>query len=858
MGLPNIDASRLTKTLTTKPKELVDQKKLAFGKNFTDHMLCIKYTEDGGWETPEIKPYGPLEIDPAAFALNYSVQTFEGMKAYRSADGTINLFRPEKNMQRLATSSQRIMLPEFDQEQFLQCIKELVKVDERFVPNDYGYSLYIRPNFIGTEDNLNLQYSREALLYVYLSPVGPYFPRTVKLHANTKEVRAWPGGVGNFKLGGNYAPALRPTMEIVREGYDQILWLLGDDHYVTEVGTMNFFIFWTNTEGKKELVTAPLDGIILPGVTRDSLLELARKWGEFKVSERKVTMPEVLKALEENRMLEAFGAGTACVVCSVSEVLYNGKTYQIPVDPSNPNAVFGPLTMRLRKELLDIQYAKTPSSCIKWSCVQHERRAHAWAPGAWTTQAETELLTLITRLEAQGAVGRWDIVRKHVARVESHDKEDTNSARAKAAPAARSGVRIGEYVTEKYLQRGLPIDWGSTARAFGSSVAVCRTLYYQTRRAMREEQQASTKEQKQTRSTHYAPTGEFGLEPPYRARFSDTQMWLRANEVRTTVAATKGSDGSVDWATVAEQLGVSEEEALMLAHGAGAQVAADDAEWTVARRERLVRFVQQHKGVRWELVALYMRSSAGQCASEYTASVINKAQHGIQQRAANRKWTTEEQQRLVYAMTHRKQFRRLVEVAAHVGGGRSASSCNARWLNTRLLAAERAVTWTPAEEAALTEFVVRTPRLCLNATTLAAVQRELAPDRSPDQLRIVLTRIRARLESRARTAATADLERLQEAVNRHSQGSIVDWKSVGADLRVGAWFCWKVYNDRMIRGSLKVATPTRWSPDEVLRLRNAVAEVPSDANNRWFAVAQIVGSRSQTMCQSKAQRMGIV
>ncbi|PIA15570.1 branched-chain-amino-acid aminotransferase [Coemansia reversa NRRL 1564] len=361
MGLPNIDASKLTKTLTAKPKELVDQKKLAFGKNFTDHMLCIKYTEDGGWEAPEIKPYGPLEIDPAAFALNYSVQTFEGMKAYRSADGTINLFRPEKNMQRLATSSQRIMLPEFDQEQFLQCIKELVRVDERFVPNEYGYSLYIRPNFIGTEDNLNLQYSREALLYVYLSPVGPYFPRTVKLHANTKEVRAWPGGVGNFKLGGNYAPALRPTMEVVREGYDQILWLLGDDHYVTEVGTMNFFIFWTNSEGEKELVTAPLDGIILPGVTRDSLLELARKWGEFKVSERKVTMPEVLKALEEDRMLEAFGAGTACVVCSVSEVLYNSKTYQIPVDPSNPNAVFGPLTMRLRKELLDIQYAKTPS-----------------------------------------------------------------------------------------------------------------------------------------------------------------------------------------------------------------------------------------------------------------------------------------------------------------------------------------------------------------------------------------------------------------------------------------------------------------------------------------------------------------
>ncbi|KAJ2889142.1 branched-chain-amino-acid transaminase bat2 [Coemansia asiatica] len=361
MALPNIDASKLTVTRTTTPKPAYDKKTLSFGKNFTDHMLCIKYTEENGWEAPEIKPYGPLQIDPAAFVLNYSVETFEGMKAYRASDGTINLFRPEKNMQRLATSSQRIKLPEFDQEQFLQCIKELIKVDERFVPDEYGYSLYIRPNFIGTEPNLNLMYSKEALLYVYLSPVGPYFPRTVKLYANSQQARAWPGGVGNFKLGGNYAPALKPAMDVVAKGYDQILWLLGDDHYVTEVGTMNFFIFWTNADGEKELVTAPLDGIILPGVTRDSLLSLARQWGEFKVSERRVTMPEVVQAIEDDRMIEAFGAGTACVVCSVSEIFYEDKKFAIPVDPSNPDAVFGPLTNRLRNELLDIQYAKTPS-----------------------------------------------------------------------------------------------------------------------------------------------------------------------------------------------------------------------------------------------------------------------------------------------------------------------------------------------------------------------------------------------------------------------------------------------------------------------------------------------------------------
>ncbi|KAI9504753.1 aminotransferase [Coemansia spiralis] len=359
--LPNIDASKLKVTVTDSPKELFNLKDLKFGKNFTDHMLCIKYTEENGWETPEIKPYGPLAIDPAAFVLNYSVETFEGMKAYRAADGTVNLFRPEKNMQRLTTSSQRIMLPEFDQTELLKCIKELVKVDQRFIPNEYGYSLYIRPNFIGTEANLNLLYSREALLYVYLSPVGPYFPRTVKLCANSKEARAWPGGVGNYKLGGNYAPAMRPAMEVVEKGYDQILWLLGDDHYVTEVGTMNFFVFWTNSDGEKELVTAPLDGIILPGVTRDSLLALARQWGEFKVSERKITMPEVVTALSEGRFLEAFGAGTACVICSVSEVLYENTKYAIPVDSSDPDAVFGPLAKRLRDELLDIQYGKTSS-----------------------------------------------------------------------------------------------------------------------------------------------------------------------------------------------------------------------------------------------------------------------------------------------------------------------------------------------------------------------------------------------------------------------------------------------------------------------------------------------------------------
>ncbi|KAJ2077139.1 hypothetical protein H4R24_005310, partial [Coemansia sp. RSA 988] len=501
------------------------------------------------------------------------------------------------------------------------------------------------------------------------------------------------------------------------------------------------------------------------------------------------------------------------------------------------------------------------SSSSRSRQTQHQRQAHAWAPGAWTKQAETELLGLIEQLEAQGVEGQWDVVRRHVARLTPQEETGATTLKAKAGPGvpiARSGERIDEYVAQVYLQRGLPIDWSSTAQAFGSSVAVCRTLYYQTRRRVREgKKEAADEKSHEEPTTHYEPTGEFGLEPPYRARFTDAQMWARAKEVRASVAAAKSSDGSVDWTAVAEQLGVSEEEALMLAHGAGVKAVADNMAWTAERRGLLAQFVQRYAGVRWELVALYMRSSAGQCASEYAAAATSGAQHGIQQRSANRTWTAEEQQRLQHAMTHRQQFQRLVDVAAHVGGGRSASSCNARWLNSRLLAAERAVTWTPAEEAALTEFVVRTPGLCLNTATLDAVQRELAPSRSHDQLRVALGRIRARLGSRARSAATADLERLQEAVSRHSHRSVVDWKAVGADLRIGAWFCWKIYNDRLLRGRLPMPTPVRWSPDEVLRLRNAVAAVPSDVDNRWLAVAQIVGSRSQSKCQAKAQRMGL-
>lgn len=333
---------------------------LVFGKQFSDHMLTINWSERGGWEAPHIKPFQNLSLHPASSALHYSIELFEGMKAFRGVDNHIRLFRPMLNMERMHRSADRSSLPLFDKGELLECIRKLVEVDQDWVPFSQDASLYIRPTFIGIEPSLGVSRAGEAMIFVIVGPVGPYFAtgsfNPVSLLADPSFVRAWKGGVGAYKMGGNYGPTIAVQNEAVKRGCQQVLWLYGEQEEITEVGTMNLFIYWTNENGERELFTPPLDGIILPGVTRQSLLDLARTWGEFKVTERTMAMKELLEALDAGRILEVFGAGTACVVSPVGSLLYRGKTYQIPTMQNGPD-----VAKRFHKELTDIQYGRTQS-----------------------------------------------------------------------------------------------------------------------------------------------------------------------------------------------------------------------------------------------------------------------------------------------------------------------------------------------------------------------------------------------------------------------------------------------------------------------------------------------------------------
>ena len=293
---------------------------------------------------------------------------FEGMKAYRDAAGKVRLFRPDMNMKRLSSSMVRLAMPPLDEAGYLACIKRLVALERSWVPDGDGFSLYLRPTVIGTQPTLGVGPSRSIKLFTICCPVGPYYPegfKPVSIYAERDAVRAWPGGVGDRKLGGNYAPTILIQKDAAARGYSQVLWLVGKELQVTEVGTMNFFVMWTRRDGVRELVTAPLDGTILPGVTRDSILALARGWGEFNVREARFTMGELADALREGRVEEAFGAGTAAVVSPVKSLHFDGTNFEVPLGKgSGSNVGAGPLTQRFWKELLDIQYG---------------RKEHAWS-----------------------------------------------------------------------------------------------------------------------------------------------------------------------------------------------------------------------------------------------------------------------------------------------------------------------------------------------------------------------------------------------------------------------------------------------------------------------------------------------
>ncbi|ODN74068.1 branched-chain amino acid aminotransferase [Cryptococcus amylolentus CBS 6039] len=374
-----IDPSAVKIDKTTSAKTQLPHDKLVFGRTFTDHMLVIPWSSATGWDVPHIKPYGNLSLDPSSTVFHYAFTLFEGMKAYRQEDGTVRLFRPDMNMARMNRSASRIALPNFDGEALTELIKKLVVLDSEWIPKEKGYSLYIRPTMIGTQSALGVGPSSDALLFVICSPVGPYYAsgfKPVQLLATTKYVRATHGGTGGFKLGANYAPGVVPQSEAAKEGYSQNLWLLGPEHALTEVGTMNLFVAFKQADGTVELVTPPLDDVILAGVTRDSALQLARDHASGKakipglpeklvVSERKVIMKDLVDAEANGTLFEVFGTGTAAVVSAVDKIGYEGRDIQIPVGPDG----LGPIAKGVLHQMNAIQTGEVEHP---WSVIAND------------------------------------------------------------------------------------------------------------------------------------------------------------------------------------------------------------------------------------------------------------------------------------------------------------------------------------------------------------------------------------------------------------------------------------------------------------------------------------------------------
>ncbi|CAH2268183.1 jg8190 [Pararge aegeria aegeria] len=345
---------RLAAPYQLQPKP--DASALGFGKYFTDHMLKIHYHKQlGGWQKPEIIPFEHLTIHPAAKALHYAIQLFEGMKAYRGIDDKLRLFRPDLNMERMNLAAQRSGLPMFDGQELINCLIRLIQIDQEWVPHSETSTLYVRPTLIGTEPTFGVMEPDSALMFVIMSPVSAYYKTrddgAVSIYADPSVVRAFPGGVGNRKVGSNYGPTIEVTARAAKLGHQQVLWLFGPDKELTEVGAMNIFIVYINEHGDKQLSTPPLNGLILPGVTRRSILELASQWEDVTVKEEVITMDRLINLNKQGRLLEMFGAGTAVVVTPISNVGYVDQNIHIPTMKQTQ-----PVYQRLKDTLLAIQY----------------------------------------------------------------------------------------------------------------------------------------------------------------------------------------------------------------------------------------------------------------------------------------------------------------------------------------------------------------------------------------------------------------------------------------------------------------------------------------------------------------------
>ena len=333
-------------TLKNKPKA----SELVFGKYMTDHMFIVDYDEGQGWHDARIVPYGPLQIDPASKVLHYGEEIFEGMKAYRTADGSIQLFRPDCNIQRLNDSAARLCMPSIPYELALAGIVELVKLEQDWVPYEKDTSLYIRPFMIGLDAALGVHSSHHVQYIVVVCPVGAYYPEglnPVKIYIEDEDVRAVKGGTGMAKTGGNYAASLRAGNRAAERGYSQVLWLDGVHRkYIEEVGAMNVMF---KVGGK--ILTPDLNGSVLPGITRRSCIQLLQDWG-YEVEERRISAEELFEAAKNGTLEEGWGTGTAAVISPIGELAEGGEKVIIN------GGKIGPVTQRLYDELTGIQWGR--------------------------------------------------------------------------------------------------------------------------------------------------------------------------------------------------------------------------------------------------------------------------------------------------------------------------------------------------------------------------------------------------------------------------------------------------------------------------------------------------------------------
>ncbi|MEA5139767.1 branched-chain amino acid aminotransferase [Arcicella rigui] len=304
--------------------DTVDFDNLVFGRSFADHMLMVDY-KDGEWQTPQILPYGPISYSPAMMSLHYGQAIFEGMKAYKNAEGEILVFRPEENWKRLNKSAVRMCIPEIPEDIFMEGLSQLLRLDAEWIPAKEGCSMYIRPFMFSTDEYVGVSPSKTYKFMIFNCPVGAYYSKPLRVRVETQYIRAAHGGVGFSKNAGNYGGSLYPTKLATDAGYDQIIWTDAATHtFVEEAGTMNLLFVIDGA-----LVTAPTGDTILDGITRKSVLQVAKEWG-MEIQERQLSVKELVEGIQSGKVTEAFGAGTAAVIAPISTIGYEGVDYQLP------------------------------------------------------------------------------------------------------------------------------------------------------------------------------------------------------------------------------------------------------------------------------------------------------------------------------------------------------------------------------------------------------------------------------------------------------------------------------------------------------------------------------------------------